>query len=44
VANQTRFTVPKEKWAAFLKELDRPPKTPEGLKRLFSKPPIAESR
>jgi uncharacterized protein (DUF1778 family) len=44
LANQTHFSVPKEKWAAFLKELDRPPRVPAGLKRLFSKPSIAESR
>ena len=44
LADQSSFTVPKEKWAAFLKELDRPPRTPAGLKRLFAKPSVAESR
>jgi len=44
LADQTHFSVPKDKWAAFLKELDRPPRTPKGLKLLFSKPSVAESR
>jgi uncharacterized protein (DUF1778 family) len=44
LADQNRFVLPKEKWNAFLKELDRPPKVPAGLKRLFSRAPVAESR
>jgi uncharacterized protein (DUF1778 family) len=44
LAGQNRFVLPKEKWNAFLKELDRPPKVPAGLKRLFSRVPVAESR
>jgi uncharacterized protein (DUF1778 family) len=44
LADQNRFVLPKEKWDAFLKELDRPPKVPAGLKRLFSRTPVAESR
>jgi len=44
LADQNRFVLPKEKWDAFLKELDRPPKVPAGLARLFSRTPVAESR
>jgi uncharacterized protein (DUF1778 family) len=44
LADQNHFVVPKEKWNAFLKELDRPPKAPAGLKRLFSRVRVAESR
>jgi uncharacterized protein (DUF1778 family) len=44
LADQNHFVLPKDKWNAFLKELDRPPKPPAGLKRLFSRAPVAESR
>ena len=44
VADQNRFVLPKEKWKSFLEALDRPPKAPAGLTRLFSRPSIAESR
>jgi uncharacterized protein (DUF1778 family) len=44
LADQNHFVLPKEKWNTFLKELDRPPKVPAGLKRLFSHVPVAESR
>ena len=44
LAEQNRFLVPQEKWKAFLKELDRPPKVPHGLKRLFARASVAESR
>ena len=44
LADQNHFLLPKEKWNAFLRELDRPPKVPAGLKRLFSRVPVAESR
>jgi uncharacterized protein (DUF1778 family) len=44
LADQNHFVLPKEKWNAFLKALDGPPKVPPGLKRLFSRPSRAESR
>ena len=44
LADQNRFVLQKEKWDAFLKELDRPPKVPAGLARLFSRTPVATSR
>jgi uncharacterized protein (DUF1778 family) len=44
LADQNHFALPKAKWDAFLQELDRPPKVPAGLKRLFSRVPVAESR
>ena len=44
LADQIRFTLPKDKWDEFVKALDRPPRVPVGLKRLFSKPSVAESR
>ena len=44
LADQNHFVPPKEQWNAFLKELDRRPKVPAGLKRLFSRAPVAESR
>jgi uncharacterized protein (DUF1778 family) len=44
LADQNHFVLSKEKWNSFLKELDRPPKVPAGLKRLFSRAPVAESR
>jgi uncharacterized protein (DUF1778 family) len=44
LADQNHFVLPKEKWNAFLRELDRPPTVPAGLKRLFSRVPVAESR
>jgi uncharacterized protein (DUF1778 family) len=44
LADQNQFVLPKEKWKVFLKALDRPPKASAGLKRLFSRPAVAESR
>ena len=44
LADQNHFVLPKEKWNAFLRELDRPPKVPAGLKRIFSRASVAESR
>jgi uncharacterized protein (DUF1778 family) len=44
IADQTHFVVPKDKWTAFVKALDAPPKVPAGLKRLFSHPSLAEMR
>src|SRR6266851_5501431 len=44
LADQNHFALPNDKWNVFMKELDRPPKVPAGLKRLFSRPSMAESR
>ena len=44
LADQNHFLLPKDKWDAFLKALDAPPRVPPGLKRLFSRPSLAESR
>jgi uncharacterized protein (DUF1778 family) len=44
LTDQNRFALPKEQWNAFLRELDRPPRVPAGLKQLFSRDPVAESR
>ena len=44
LASQNHFIVPAKAWAAFLKALDAPPKAPAGLKRLFSRGSVAESR
>ncbi len=44
LADQNHFVLPKGKWSAFLRKLDRPPRIPAGLKRLFSRVPVAESR
>ena len=44
LADQNHFVLPKEKWDAFLKALDGPPKVPPGLKRLFARPSRAASR
>jgi len=44
LADQTHFVLPPRSWNAFVKALDSPPKVPAGLKRLFSRRPVAESR
>ena len=44
LADQNHFVLPGQAWNAFVKALDAPPKVPQGLKRLFSRSPIAESR
>ena len=44
LADQNHFVLPKEKWDAFVKALDGPPKVPPGLKRLFSQPSRATGR
>ena len=43
-AGQNHFVLPPKAWDAFVKALDAPLKVPPGLKRLFSRPPVAESR
>jgi uncharacterized protein (DUF1778 family) len=44
LADQNHFALPPKAWNAFVKALDSPPKVPEGLKRLFSRESVAESR
>jgi len=42
LADQTRFVLPPDKWAAFNAALDAPPKELPALKRLFEKPSVFE--
>jgi uncharacterized protein (DUF1778 family) len=44
LADQNHFALPPKAWNAFIKALDAPPKVPAGLKRLFSRRSLAESR
>jgi uncharacterized protein (DUF1778 family) len=44
LADQNQFILPEKQWNAFLKALDAPPKVPAGLKRLFARNSVAESR
>jgi uncharacterized protein (DUF1778 family) len=44
LADQNHFVLPTKAWNAFLKALDAPPKIPAGLKRLFVRGSVAESR
>jgi uncharacterized protein (DUF1778 family) len=44
IADETNFVLPKERWNAFAKALDAPPRIPVGLNRLFSHPSVAEPR
>ena len=44
LADQNHFVLPPQEWKAFVKALDAPPKVPQGLKRLFSRSPVAEIR
>jgi len=44
LADQSRFVLPPQAWNAFGKALDAPPKVPQGLKRLFARTSVAESR
>ena len=44
LAEQNHFVLPPRAWNAFLKALDAPPRIPPGLKRLFSRGSVAESR
>jgi len=44
LADQNHFVLPPKAWNAFVKALDGPPKVPKGLKRLFNRSPVAESR
>ena len=44
LADQTHFVLNKKQWDLFMKALDAPPKVIPQIKKLFSEPPIAESR
>ena len=44
LTDQTHFVVDERKWSLFMKALDEPPRVIPEIKRLFSAPPIAESR
>jgi uncharacterized protein (DUF1778 family) len=44
LADQNHFVLPPKAWTAFLKALDAPPRIPVGLKRLFARGSVAESR
>jgi uncharacterized protein (DUF1778 family) len=44
LADQNQFVLPAKAWNAFLKALDARPKVPAGLKRLFARGSVAESR
>jgi uncharacterized protein (DUF1778 family) len=44
LADQNHFVLPAKAWDAFVKALDAPPRVPPGLKRLFSRGSVAESR
>jgi uncharacterized protein (DUF1778 family) len=42
LADRTKFELEDPDWQRFMKLLDRPPETPEGLRELFSKPSVFE--
>ena len=44
LADQNHFVLPPKAWNAFVKALDAPPKVSPGMKRLFSRGSVAESR
>jgi uncharacterized protein (DUF1778 family) len=44
ISDQVHFIVTEAQWKAFMKALDAPPRVLPKLRRLFSKPLIAESR
>jgi uncharacterized protein (DUF1778 family) len=44
LADKRHFTLPPEKWAAFLEALDKPPVMKPQLQRLFSEPSVLERR
>jgi uncharacterized protein (DUF1778 family) len=44
LADQNHFVLSPKAWNSFVKALDAPPKVPAGLKRLFSRGPVTESR
>jgi uncharacterized protein (DUF1778 family) len=44
LADQNQFVLPEKQSNALLKALDAPPRVPPGLKRLFERGSVAESR
>jgi uncharacterized protein (DUF1778 family) len=44
LADQNHFVLPPKAWNAFVQALDGPPRIPTGLKGLFARGPVAESR
>ena len=44
LTDQSHFVLNEKQWAEFMKALDAPPRVIPEIKRLFSEPPIAESR
>jgi uncharacterized protein (DUF1778 family) len=42
LADRAQFEIDKPAWDEFLDLLDRPPKVPDGLRSLFSKPSVFE--
>jgi uncharacterized protein (DUF1778 family) len=44
LADQNHFVLPPEAWNEFVKALEAPPEVPPGLKLLFARGSVAESR
>lgn len=42
LADRTQFPLDKSEWEQFTRLLDRPPRVPSGLQKLFSKPSVFE--
>lgn len=42
LADRTRFSLVQPEWERFTELLDRPPRIPDGLRSLFSKPSVFE--
>jgi uncharacterized protein (DUF1778 family) len=42
LADRSQFPLSPAKWEEFTELLERPPKVPEGLRRLYSKPSVFE--
>jgi uncharacterized protein (DUF1778 family) len=42
LADRTQFPLPPTQWEEFTQLLERPPRVPEGLRRLYSKPSVFE--
>lgn len=40
LADRTLFTIDTQRWDEFTEQLDRPPRVPEGLSELFSRPSV----
>jgi uncharacterized protein (DUF1778 family) len=42
LANRRQFPLPPAQWDEFTQMLERPPRIPEGLRRLYAKPSVFE--